>query len=49
MATTFHRGYCIQSGADKDIWHVRIKKQVFSGNLPAVKNPSIGGATPRPL
>lgn len=37
MATTFHRGYCIQSGADKDVWYVRVKKQVLSGNLPAVK------------
>lgn len=37
MATTFHRGYSIQSGTDKDVWHVRIKKQILSGNLPAVK------------
>jgi len=37
MATTFHRGYSIQTGSDKDVWHVRIKKQILSGNLPAVK------------
>lgn len=37
MATTFHRGYCIQSGADKDVWHVRIKNHILSGGLPAVK------------
>ncbi len=37
MATTYHRGYCIQSGSDKDIWHVRIKKQILSGKLIAVK------------
>lgn len=37
MATTFHRGYCIQSGADREVWHVRIKNQVLSGDLVAVK------------
>ncbi|WP_413283307.1 DUF3319 domain-containing protein [Vibrio sp. MA40-2] len=37
MATIFHRGYCIQSSSGKDLWHVRIKKQVLSGNLTAVK------------
>ncbi|MDG3085462.1 DUF3319 domain-containing protein [Vibrio hannami] len=37
MATTFHRGYCIQSSSDREVWHVRIKNQVLSGNLPAVK------------
>lgn len=37
MATTFHRGYCLQSGSDKDIWYVRIKNHVLSGKLPAVK------------
>lgn len=37
MATTFHRGYCLQSGSDKETWHVRIKNQVLSGNLLAVK------------
>lgn len=37
MATTFHRGYSIQSGKEKDVWHVRIKKQILSGNLLAVK------------
>ncbi len=37
MATTFHRGYCIQSGSEKDVWHVRVKNQILSGNLLAVK------------
>ncbi|MDV7103516.1 DUF3319 domain-containing protein [Vibrio sp. TH_r3] len=37
MATKFHRGYCLQSGSGKDLWHVRIKKQILSGELSAVK------------
>lgn len=37
MASTYHRGYYIQSGTGKDIWHVRIKKQILSGKLVAVK------------
>lgn len=38
MATTVHRGFTIQSvPSNPDVWQVRIKNKVYSGNLPAVK------------
>ncbi len=38
MSITFHRGYSIQSSRkDPDLWHVRIKKEILSGSLSAIK------------
>jgi len=38
MANTMHRGYTLQSNSSNpDVWQVRIKNRVLSGNLAAVK------------